>query len=84
MTIEKEIWKPDYTKDNLHRIQGGLGLILSGLFGYAAIKYDAPVMGIGSVYFAIDGLGDTITGCHHYCEQKVIEGIKYISNKLTN
>lgn len=80
--MEEKILKPDYTKDKLHRVQGLLGLALSGIFGYAAIKYDAPVLGVGSVCFAIDGLGDIITGCHHYCGQKTIEGIKYITNKI--
>ena len=68
-------------KDLVHRLQGTAGLALSGIFGYAAIKFNDPMLGVASTLFAIDGLGDVITGYHHYCGQKAIEGIKYITNK---
>jgi len=69
-------------KDLINRLQGTAGLLLSGLFGYAGIKYNAPLLTVGGTLFAIDGLGDVITGYHHYCGQKAIEGIKYVTKKI--
>ncbi len=80
--IENKFWKSDYTKDWKHRAQGLTGLLLSGIFCYGGIKYNMPLVTAGGTLLAIDGLGDTITGYHHYCGQKAIEGIKYIANKI--
>jgi hypothetical protein len=79
---ENKFLQTDYTKDWKHRAQGLTGLVLSGLFYYGGIKYNMPLVTIGATLFAIDGLGDTITGYHNYCGQKAIEGIKYITNKI--
>ena len=79
---ENKFLQTDYRKDWKHRVQGLAGLTLAGIFGYIGIKYDLPLLKVGGVMFAIDGLGDTITGYHHYCGQKTIEGIKYVTNKI--
>jgi hypothetical protein len=68
-------------KDLIHRLQGTAELALSGIIGYAAIKFNDPMLGIGSALFAVDGFGDVITGYHHYCGQKAIEGVKCLINK---
>ncbi len=82
-TIENKFLEPDYTKNWKHRVHGAIGITLAGIFGYAGLKEPVSVPLIaGASFFAIEGGVDVITGCHHYCSQKIVGGIKYIINKI--
>ncbi len=74
----------EYIKDWRCRAQGLAGLVLSGIFLYNGIKYNEPIITAGGVLFGIEGVGDAITGYHHYCGQKAIDGVKYIIKKIKN
>lgn len=84
-TIEKKVWAPEYDKKSwMHRAQGVTSLMLSSFFGYFGMKYNMPLVEAGSVLFFMDGTGDLITGYHHYCGQKAIEGVEYLIKKIKN
>ena len=77
------MWKPlDDKKSWLHRTQGITGLVLAGIFEYVGFKYEIPFLKVAGLFFAADGLGDLITGYHHYVGQKAIESAKYLKNKF--
>ncbi|MEK6833033.1 MAG: hypothetical protein AABY32_03210 [Nanoarchaeota archaeon] len=80
---ENKFWETDYTKNWKHRAQGLAGITLAGIsIGVGLKEPESIPLIVGGTLLAIDGLGDIITGYHHYCGQKAIEGIKYISNKF--
>ena len=82
---ENQFLKTDYIKNWKHRGQGLAEVVTSGIFLYEGLQepVSLPLI-IGGTLLAIDGVGDAITSYHHYCGQKVIEGIKYINRRIKN
>lgn len=80
---KKNLWIPKENKKSwMHRAQGVSSLLIAGFFGYVGAQFDVPSAEIASGIFAADGVGDVVTGYHHYAFQKAHEGTKYLTNKI--